>query len=84
MKVYFCHPWLAMGTRNKWKHKYVVTWLLSQEQILVQSQEGIKRIQYELNERPRKTLDWKSPLDVFYQGNIEEMLLSFEECAKCV
>ena len=29
------------------------------------SKKELKRVQYELNERPRKTLNWKSPLDVF-------------------
>ncbi len=31
------------------------------------SRKELKRIQYELNERPRKTLNWESPLDVFEQ-----------------
>ena len=35
----------------------------------------LKRVQDLLNERPRKTLNWKSPFDVFENRNHEKMQL---------
>ncbi|HNP99343.1 MAG TPA: IS30 family transposase [Bacteroidia bacterium] len=66
MKVYFCHPgspW-ERGT-NENTNMLLRDYFPKGTDFSTISRKELKRIQYELNERPRKTLDWKSPLDVF-------------------
>lgn len=66
MKVYFCHPaspW-ERGT-NENTNMLIRDYFPKGTDFSKISKKELKRVQYELNERPRKTLNWKSPLDVF-------------------
>jgi IS30 family transposase len=66
MKVYFCHPaspW-ERGT-NENTNMLLRDYFPKGTDFNKITKKELKRIQYELNERPRKTLDWDSPLDVF-------------------
>ena len=66
IKVYFCHPaspW-ERGT-NENTNMLLRDYFPKGTDLSTISRKELKRIQYELNERPRKTLDWESPLDVF-------------------
>jgi len=66
MKVYFCHPaspW-ERGT-NENTNMLIRDYYPKGTDFNGVSKKELKRVQYELNERIRKTLDWESPLDVF-------------------
>lgn len=66
IKVYFCHPaspW-ERGT-NENTNMLLRDYFPKGTDFNKITKKELKRIQYELNERPRKTLDWDSPLDVF-------------------
>lgn len=66
MKVFFCHPaspW-ERGT-NENTNMLIRDYFPKGTDFSKISKKELKRVQYELNERPRKTLNWKSPLDVF-------------------
>lgn len=66
MKVYFCHPaspW-ERGT-NENTNMLIRDYFPKGTDFNTISKKELKRVQYELNERIRKTLDWESPLDVF-------------------
>lgn len=66
MKVYFCHPaspW-ERGT-NENTNMLIRDYFPKGTDFNLISKKELKRVQYELNERIRKTLDWESPLDVF-------------------
>jgi len=68
IKVYFCHPaspW-ERGT-NENTNMLLRDYFPKGTDLSTYSRKELKRIQYELNERPRKTLNWESPLDVFEQ-----------------
>ncbi len=66
MKVYFCHPgspW-ERGT-NENTNMLIRDYFPKGTDFNKVSRKELKRVQYELNERIRKTLNWESPLDVF-------------------
>jgi IS30 family transposase len=66
IKVYFCHPaspW-ERGT-NENTNMLIRDYYPKGTDFNTISKKELKRVQYELNERIRKTLDWESPLDVF-------------------
>jgi IS30 family transposase len=66
MKLFFCHPaspW-ERGT-NENTNMLIRDYFPKGTDFSKISKKELKRVQYELNERPRKTLNWKSPLDVF-------------------
>lgn len=66
MKVYFCHPaspW-ERGT-NENTNMLIRDYFPKGTDFSKVSRKELKRVQYELNERIRKTLNWESPLDVF-------------------
>lgn len=66
IKVYFCHPsspW-ERGT-NENTNMLIRDYFPKGTDFSKITKKELKRVQYELNERIRKTLDWESPLDVF-------------------
>jgi IS30 family transposase len=66
MKVYFCHPaspW-ERGT-NENTNMLIRDYFPKGTDFDTISRKEIKRVQNELNERIRKTLNWESPKDVF-------------------
>ena len=66
MKVYFCHPaspW-ERGT-NENTNMLIRQYFPKGTDFSQVTRKEIKRVQHELNERPRKTLDWKTPKEVF-------------------
>ena len=66
MKVYFCHPaspW-ERGT-NENTNMLIRDYFPKGTDFSKITNKELKRVQHELNERPRKTLDWKSPKEVF-------------------
>lgn len=66
MKVYFCHPaspW-ERGT-NENTNMLLRDYFPKGTDFSKITRKELKRVQYELNERIRKTLNWESPLDVF-------------------
>ena len=66
MKVYFCHPaspW-ERGT-NENTNMLLRDYFPKGTDFTNITRKELKRVQYELNERIRKTLNWESPLDVF-------------------
>lgn len=66
MKVYFCHPaspW-ERGT-NENTNMLIRDYFPKGTDFSKISKKELKRVQNELNERPRKTLEWKSPKEVF-------------------
>jgi IS30 family transposase len=68
MKVYFCHPsspW-ERGT-NENTNMLIRDYFPKGTDFDKISKKEMKRVQHELNERIRKTLDWKSPKAVFEQ-----------------
>lgn len=68
MKVYFCHPaspW-ERGT-NENTNMLIRDYFPKGTDFTQISKKELKRVQNELNERIRKTLNWKSPKEVFEQ-----------------
>jgi len=68
MKVYFCHPsspW-ERGT-NENTNMLIRDYFPKGTDFDKVSKKEMKRVQHELNERIRKTLNWKSPKAVFEQ-----------------
>lgn len=66
MKVYFCHPaspW-ERGT-NENTNMLIRDYFPKGTDFSKITKKELKRVQNELNERPRKTLLWKSPKEVF-------------------
>lgn len=66
IKVYFCHPaspW-ERGT-NENTNMLIRDYYPKGTDFNQINKKELKRVQYELNERPRKTLNWEAPLDVF-------------------
>ena len=66
MKVYFCHPsspW-ERGT-NENTNMLIRDYFPKGTDFSNITRKELKRVQYELNERIRKTLNWESPIDVF-------------------
>lgn len=66
MKVYFCHPaspW-ERGT-NENTNMLIRDYFPKGTDFDLIPKKEIKRVQHELNERIRKTLNWESPKDVF-------------------
>lgn len=66
IKVYFCHPaspW-ERGT-NENTNMLIRDYYPKGTDFNQITKKELKRVQYELNERPRKTLNWEAPLDVF-------------------
>lgn len=66
MKVYFCHPaspW-ERGT-NENTNMLIRQYFPKKTDFSTITRKEIKRVQHELNERPRKTLNWLSPKQVF-------------------
>ncbi|MBK6839834.1 MAG: IS30 family transposase [Bacteroidetes bacterium] len=66
MKVYFCHPsspW-ERGT-NENTNMLIRDYFPKGTDFSKITKKELKRVQNELNERPRKTLDWHSPKQVF-------------------
>lgn len=66
MKVYFCHPaspW-ERGT-NENTNMLIRDYFPKGTDFSDVSKKELKRVQNELNERIRKTLDWQSPKEVF-------------------
>ncbi len=66
MKVYFCHPaspW-ERGT-NENTNMLIRDYFPKGTDFDAISRKEVKRVQNELNERIRKTLNWESPKDVF-------------------
>lgn len=73
IKVYFCHPsspWERDTNENT--NLLLRDYFPKGTDFNTISRKELKRIQYELNERPRKTMDWKSPLDVFEKEILKE------------
>ena len=68
MKVYFAHPhspWNEAGTRTStasWRRQY----LPKESNLSVDSEPQIDDIAWNLNTRPRKSIGWKCPADVFF------------------
>ena len=68
MKVYFCHPhspW-ERGT-NENTNMLIRDFFPKGTDFNQLKPEEIKRVQHLLNERPRKTLNWKTPKEIFNQ-----------------
>lgn len=66
MKVYFCHPaspW-ERGT-NENTNMLIRDFFPKGTDFTNVSRKELKRVQYLLNTRPRKTLNWKTPLEMF-------------------
>ena len=66
MKVYFCHPaspW-ERGT-NENTNMLLRDYFPKGTDFTNITRKELKRVQYEQNQRIRKTLNWESPLDVF-------------------
>ena len=66
MQVYFCHPYSPWerGTCEN-TNGLLRQYFPKGTDFTKVSVEDIKTAQHELNERPRKTLEWKTPKDVF-------------------
>jgi IS30 family transposase len=68
MKVYFCHPgspWERGSNENM--NMLIRDFFPKGTDFNLVSRKQLKRVQHLLNERPRKTLNWKTPYDVFEQ-----------------
>jgi IS30 family transposase len=66
MQVYFCHPnspWEKGTCENT--NGLIRQYFPKETHFTKVSLEEIKTAQHQLNERPRKTLGWKTPKDVF-------------------
>jgi IS30 family transposase len=66
MQVYFCHPnspWERGTCENT--NGLIRQYFPKGTDFSKVSIEEIKEVQHQLNGRPRKTLDWRSPKDVF-------------------
>lgn len=68
MKVYFCHPgspWERGSNENM--NMLIRDFFPKGTDFNLVSRKQLKRVQHLLNERPRKTLNWNTPYDVFEQ-----------------
>jgi transposase, IS30 family len=68
MKVYFCHPaspWERGTCENT--NMLIRSFFPKGTDFSKVSRKEIKKVQALLNERPRKTLNWKKPIEVFEQ-----------------
>jgi transposase, IS30 family len=70
VKIYFCHPYTSQerGT-NENTIGLVRQFLPKRKELEGLSQVQLDRIENLLNKRPRKILNWKSPLEVFSREN---------------
>ena len=66
MKVFFCHPgspWERGSNENM--NMLIRDFFPKGTDFNLITRKKLKQVQYLLNERPRKTLNWKSPFEVF-------------------
>lgn len=69
IKVYFCHPaspWERPTCENT--NMLIRDFFPKKTDFNEISRKEIKKVQNWLNERPRKTLDWKTPKETFYKS----------------
>jgi IS30 family transposase len=65
VKIYFCHPYTSSerGT-NENRIGVLRQYLPKRSKLAGISNARIKRIETEINNRPMKCLDWRTPLEV--------------------
>ena len=64
--VYFAHPYSPWERpTNENSNMLIRDYLPKGTDFSLISDERLKQIQYQLNTRPRKTLEWKTPMEVF-------------------
>jgi len=77
--IYFCHPyhfWEKGGVENF--NKLIRQYIPKGSDISKYSDDFIKEVENKLNNRPRKQLNYKTPLEVLKENNQRQTINSFE------
>ncbi len=81
--LYFCHPyhsWEKGGIENE--NKLIRQYLRKGTNLNQYSKQTIRKIQDKLNNRPRKCLDYKTPLEIMSENNQFKTLSNFDTITK--
>lgn len=74
VNVYFTYPYSPWERpTNENTNGLLRDYFPKGKDLSVYSKAQLKRVQRELNERPRKVLEWKTPAEVFNQMNIDQI-----------
>ncbi len=66
MPIYFAHPYHSWERGTNENTNGLIRWYVPKgTDLATLSEERIREIEYRLNTRPRKRLNWKTPLEVF-------------------
>ncbi len=67
-QFYFAHPYASWERGlSEYSNKLIRQYIPKKSEFNIFDQEFIKQIQYKINRRPRKNLNFKNPKDLFYQ-----------------
>lgn len=67
-EFFFCHPYSSWERGlSEYTNKLVRQYIIKKSEFNQYSDQYIKEVQYKINRRPRETLDFNNPKDLFYK-----------------